>query len=333
MDGTPRLGTATRTFWVRYLIALVAGALLVIPAFAVLVVVLDACGAMPAPLIANDACVDEKLAFMRKNIPPEVNLLVVGSSSAMRNFNSPEAVRFDPTLRPYNAGLCALKLGQSEQVIEWLTRRLHGVRRVLLVVSLEDFGDFPRVTPLSLNVTKADRFVFGDTSRLSFYLQSFNATTLLRNATDVRWKRTDMTRFGSVVFNKFGDAPIQPPRDRRDWYLKFELDNRAFMALGRTARAMDARGVQLAVVESPMDPRWQQEFDRSGALTSLGRRKIREAISGTDAVFLEDRSGLSAADFYDAVHIRASSTPRFTRSVLSQLESSSSEAVRSARAR
>ena len=105
MDGTPRLGTATRTFWVRYLIALVAGALLVIPAFAVLVVVLDACGAMPAPLIANDACVDEKLAFMRKNIPPEVNLLVVGSSSAMRNFNSPEAVRFDPTLRPYNAGL------------------------------------------------------------------------------------------------------------------------------------------------------------------------------------------------------------------------------------
>src|SRR4029079_14423326 len=96
MDGTPRLGTATRTFWVRYLIALVAGALLVIPAFAVLVVVLDACGAMPAPLIATNRCVDEKLALMRRNRPSGINLLVIGSSSALRNFNSPEAIRIHP---------------------------------------------------------------------------------------------------------------------------------------------------------------------------------------------------------------------------------------------
>jgi len=183
-----------------------------------------------------------------------------------------------------------------------------------------DFGDCRPDAPPSLDVTEADRFVFGDTWRLGFYLKSFNATTLLRNSMKQRRKVTDRSWFDSVVTNKFGDAPAQPARDRPEWYEQATLDNQCFTTLHRTARELDSRGIQLAVVESPMDPRWRSEFDRSGEITALMRRKIEDALNGTNAVLIEDHNHFTAANFYDAVHLRASSTPRFTRSVLSQLE-------------
>lgn len=314
-----RFDTAASKPWLRYVIALVAGALLPIPAFAGLMTVLDHRGIMPAPLISNNLCADEKLAYMRENRPTRVNLLVVGSSSAMRHFNSPEAVRMDPALRPYNAGLCAMNLWRSEQVTNWLTYRLPDVRRVLLIASLLEFGDCrPNARP-TLDIASADRFVFGNTPRLSFYLTSFNATTLFRNGLDLRRRRTDTTWFDSVVLNKFGDAPVQPRRDRLEWYLKPNLDDQCFATLRQTARALDARRIQFAVIESPMNPKWREQFDRSGEFTRLTRRRVREALSGTNAVLIEDHNGFSTADFYDAVHMRGSSTPRFTRSVLSQL--------------
>lgn len=311
---------AARKRWMQYLAALAAGALLIIPAFAGFMAVLDYRGAMPPPLLSNNSCVDEKLAFMRENRPSNINLLVVGSSAAMRHFNSPEAIRIDPALRPYNAGLCAINLWRSEQVIDWLTRRAPGVQRVLLVTSSLDFGDCRHDAPPSLDVTEADRFVFGDTWRLGFYLKSFNATTLLRNSLKQRRKRSDRTWFDSVVLNKFGDAPVQPLRNRPEWYVEPKFDDQCFATLRRTARELDSRGIQLAVIESPMDPRWREEFDRSGELTTLMRRRIGDSLKGTHALLIEDQNHFPAADFYDAVHLRASSTPGFTRSVLSQLE-------------
>ena len=315
-----RFDTATRKPWAHYLLALVAGALLIIPAFAGFVAVLDYRGSMAPPLLSNNACVDQKLAFMRDNRPSNVNLLVVGSSAAMRHFNTPEAMRIDRALRPYNAGLCAINLWKSEQVINWLTNRLPGVQRVLLVTSSLDYGDCRPAAPPSLDVTEADSFVFGDTWRLGFYLKSFNATTLLRNSMHQRRKQTDRTWFDAVVLNKFGDAPAQPPRDRPEWYVEPKLNDQCFATLRRTARELDARGIQLAVVESPMDPRWRAEFDRSGEVTALMRRKIEDALSGTNAILIEDHNGFSAPNFYDAVHLRASATPGFTRSVISRLE-------------
>jgi len=315
-----RPGTAARQPWAHYVVALVVGALLTIPMFAGLIVVLDRAGAMPPPLISNNLCVDDKLAFMRRNKPRNVNLLVAGSSSAMRHFNSPAAVRMDPTLRPFNAGFCAINLAQSARVIDWLTPRLPKVRRVLLFASSIEFGDCGFDGKVSLNIADADRFVFSDASRLSFYLEFFNATTLLRNAIGLRRRRTDITLDDAIALNKFGDGPVDPPGDRRAWYLEPSRDSRCFTTLRRTAQELGARGIQFAVVESPMSPKWRQEFDPTGTVTALTRRKIRRALSGTNAVLIEDHSGFSSADFYDATHVRASSTPRFTRSVLSQLE-------------
>lgn len=312
--------TAPKQPWAPYLLALLAGALLIIPVFAGIVAVLDYRQSMAPPLLSNNPCVDRKLAFMRDHRPSNVNLLVAGSSTAMRHFNSPEAIRIDPSLRPYNAGLCAINLWKSEQVTNWLTHRLPGVRRVLLFASSLDYGDCRPSAPPSLNVAEADRFVFGDTWRLGFYLKSFNATILARNSMNERRRRTDRTWFDAVVLNRFGDAPLQPPRDRPEWYVEAKLDERCLTTLHRTARELDSRGIQLAVVESPMDPRWREEFDRSGEHTALMRRRIRDALTGTHAVLIEDHNHFSPGEFYDAVHLRASSTPRFTRSVLSQLE-------------
>jgi len=320
MDATAHLGIAARKPWAYYLIALAAGALFVIPTLAVIMAVLDQFGAMPPPLISNNLCADEKLAFMRINRPSNVNLLVVGSSSAMRHFNSLEAIRIDPRVRPYNAGLCAMNLWRSEQVAKWFTYRLPGVRRVILVASSLEFGDCRSDARPTLNVVDADRFVFGDTWRLSFYLKTFNATTLFRNSINLRRRRTDRTWFDSVVLNKFGDAPVQPRGDRREWYQRPTFSNQCFATLRQTAREMDARGIKFAVSESPMNPAWLREFDQSGDLTRMMRRRIRDALRGTHAVLVEDHNGFTQADFYDAVHMRGSSTPRYTRSLLSQVE-------------
>src|SRR3954468_17612279 len=123
----------------RYFAAVLAGALLFVGGYFGSLLVFAARGRLPPPPIANNVCIDEKLAFLRDHPPASPNLLAIGSSVAWRQFDSATVAAEVPALRPFNGAFCGLRVSQAFFVADWLLDRFDSVRTVVLVASPYDF--------------------------------------------------------------------------------------------------------------------------------------------------------------------------------------------------
>jgi hypothetical protein len=302
----------------RYLLTLLLGGLLALLLLLGLFALLAHQGRLGPPQISNNLCLDEKLGFMRAHPPQDPNLLVVGSSVAWRHFNSPEAVRLDPALRPYNAGLCGTNVAQTRRVTSWLMARLPSVRKVVLIASPRDFADCSPTASSNFDTEAADRFVFERASPVSFYKRYFDPGTLLFNSIGLRSRRSDPTSFESLVINAYGDGPLEPPQARGLFYGEASFDPGCFTALRRLAQVVGGRRVPLTVALTPLHPGWSERFDPNGSSQRLLERGTRNALAGTGARFLTSPA-LPEEAFFDAIHLRWSRTPSFTRGLLSSM--------------
>ena len=308
----------------RYLLALVAGAVTVPALFLLMLALLDPDETRPPPQFSNSLCVDEKLAAMRRSPPQNPDLLVVGSSVAWRHFNSPEAIALQPGLQPYNAGFCGANIKQTEAVVGWMMGRLSSVKEVILIASPVDFEHCNDQTanslfPAGFDITEADTFVFADGSPLLYYLRYFDPMTLWRNGRGLEARRTDITSYGSLVTDKFGDGPIEPPGSRRLLYGAPQFDAACFAGLHRIGMDLRARGISFHVAVTPLHPEWLRLYDQGGQVTATLDTAIREALAGTEGHFIKTRTGIEEAAFFDGIHLRWSYTDEFTRSLLAEV--------------
>jgi hypothetical protein len=281
----------------------------------------------PPPQFSNSICIDEKLASMRLSPPEDPNLLVVGSSVAWRHFNSPEAIKAQPDLIPYNAGFCGANIKQTEEVVDWLTNRLPSVTDVLLIASPIDFQNCNLqqtggLFPPGFNVTEADGFVFEDTSALPYYLRHFDPWTLWQNARGLKARRDDMATYATLMINGFGDGPIEPPDDRRLLYGAPLLDASCYDRLRETALSLQDQGIGFYVTIAPLHPEWQRLYDDTKQVTGTLDTEIRKALVGTEGHMIKTTQYIQRAGFFDGIHFRWSYTGPFTRSLLSQIETS-----------
>jgi len=305
----------------RYLLGLLLGGFLALLLFVALLASLAMRGALPPPQIANSLCLDEKLAWMQEHPPGAPNLLVVGSSVAWRHFNSAEAVRANPALRPYNAGLCGISIGQTEKVVASLLKRLNTVHQMVLIASPVDFSDCSSANPANFDMEAADRFVFQRSPAYHFYLRYFDPGTLLMNSFNLRAERSDSTSFDSLVINSFGDGPLDPPRPRKLLYGEAQFDPRCFSALQRIAKLTQRQGVSLFVSLTPLNPRWVDQFDKNGLVQQQLRQQAKAALAGTGATLVLPPK-LPERAFFDAIHLRWRYTGIFTRMLVAHAQPS-----------
>jgi hypothetical protein len=304
----------------RYVLATVIGALATLGLMVGAMAALDAKGALPPPQFSNSLCMDEKLNAMREDPPSDVDLLVVGSSVAWRHFNSPAAIAQRPSLKPYNAGFCGARIDQTEQVVTWLTTRLPDARHVLLIASPIDFEGCSESGASEFNVKDADSFVFGGAWPPYYYARYFDPVTLARNAPKVRWLRRDQTAFNSLVQNRFGDGPIDPPRSRGLFYkLPSTPDASCFASLTRIARRLRQDGKTLDVVMTPLHPDWVgHDPARAHTIAALEAR-ARAALEGVGGHVLAVPHHPDRSAFFDAIHLRSTHTGDLTRKLISEV--------------
>lgn len=303
----------------RYVAALLGGALLLIAVLAGLLTLLDRSGLLPPPQFANSLCLDEKLLFMRDNPPHDINLLVVGSSEAWRSFNSHEAIRFDPSLRPYNAGFCGENITQSAAVISWLVTRTPSTERVLLILAPSDLEGCSTPSHSSFNLQDVDEFVFERRPKLQYYMKYFDANTMVRNAIGLSRYRRETKSFGSLYIDRFGDGPLDPDSSRGLYYGAPKIDKQCFGGVNRIARLLARRNVKLFVAAAPTNPAWRKRYDPEASILSSVDREILNALDGSNAAFIK-ADELPETAFFDAYHVRWSSTPEFTRSLLKKMD-------------
>lgn len=299
--------------WCRYLGAVVGGLLAALSVFVSIFALLEATDRLPPPPIANNLCLDEKLAFMRDNPPENPNLLVVGSSVAWRHIDSGVLADRLPGTRPFNGGLCGLNIAQTEAVTPWLLSRMPAVENVVFLASTEDFEICERLPRTTFDIGDADRFVFQRSWRWGFYFRYFDPVSLVRNAVSIRRMRSAMDK-ESLVMNKYGDSPMHGEFRGLIYDGIQQFDGTCFQALRTMAQDLQSAGLHLTVVNTPLYPRWSELYDRDGALRAELNARIGQALKGTGAHHWNgDAEFVRGPDvFLDAIHLRWSAAQEFT---------------------
>lgn len=307
---------APRRYMRRYLLAMLAGAMLTAAFMGGIAAFLHSRNALPPPQISNSLCIDEKLRIMREQPPQSPNLLVIGSSVAWRHFNSSAAMAANASIRPYNAGLCGQSLAQTAQTAQWLLSRLPSVRHVMLLASPVDFQNCSDGAN-TLNYADADGYVFGRKRAWRYYLRYFDPLTFLRNAYGLRSRRVNPNRFEALVIDRFGDGPMEPPQTRGMHYRELgPFDRSCLSSLSYLAQLTRGRDINMDVVLTPVSPEWIRTYDSQGLVLGQLHDAVGRTAKSSGARFVDMRDAFKQQHFVDAIHLRWSATARFTRAIL-----------------
>lgn len=275
--------------------------------FAGLILGLRVTGHLPPPAFSNSLCADEKLAFMREHPVQAPNLLVVGSSVAWRHFDGQTVADQAPGVRPLNGAFCGLHANQAVYVANWLLDRELTVQQVLMIVDPLDFAGCSSVAAAVFDRGDADAYVYGQGSAWLPYMRYFTPGSLLRNARTVKAQRAGLVEFDPLIFNRYGDGPLQTRNSRELLYGQPEaLDPTCFAALDSLAQRLKREGRQLTVVATPLHPQWKAGHDSQGRLLAEFDGALRQTLDRSGAKFWNaDRDyAVGESAFVDAIHLR-----------------------------
>lgn len=309
----------------RYLLAMLAGMAGSFVLFIAVLIALDSTGHLPPPAFANSQCTDEKLNFLRDHQIKSPNLLIVGSSVAWRHIDGETLVNALPGVRPLNAGFCALTVNQSVFVADWMLDRYPNVEDVLMVVSPQDLTRCKTMRAEVFSRTDADRFVFEDALRWSYYFKYFDLVSLARSASTIKARRAGQTDFEDLVMTRFGDGPLDTTLTRDLGYEERDPhDPTCFDALKTLVTRLKRDGKTLSIVTTPIHPEWIRQNNARPAFVSdtnasLSAFTAKEGIpfwnAATEWVTPKE-------SFVDAIHLRWSVAGKFTAAVARHLEAS-----------
>jgi len=289
--------------------------------FASLILGLRVTGNLPPPAFSNSLCADEKLGFMREHPVPAPNVLVIGSSVAWRHFDGQTVAERAPRVRPLNGAFCGLHANQSVYVANWLLDRETTVEQVLMIVDPLDFAGCSTVATAVFDRRDADAYVYGQGSAWLPYM---------RNARTVKAQRAGQVEFDPLVFNRYGDGPLDTQNSRELLYGQPEpLDPTCFAALDSLAQRLKREGRPLTVVATPLHPQWKAEHESRGRLVAEFDSRLRQTLAHSGAQFwnADTDHRISETAFVDAIHLRWSAAQALSVDIAARLAPASEMAV------
>ncbi len=306
----------------RYLLSLFAGLFGALTLFCLALLGLDRTGNLPPPAFSNNLCVDEKLSFMRDNPIQSPNLLVIGSSVAWRHVDGNVLAQALPEVRPMNGAFCGLFANQATYVGHWLLDREPSIRSVVMIADPQDFAGCWKVPTAVFNREHVDPYVYQDASRWNYYMRYFSPKSLARNALTVKAQRAGKIEWDPLVFNRFGDGPLETSNTRELMYGRPDpLDRNCFEALREMSERLEREGRQLMVVSTPLHPQWKEKYDPDGTFLADFDKHILDSLSATGGTYWNADKDWStpASSFVDAVHLRWSAAQQFSAALAEQM--------------
>lgn len=302
-----------------YLTALALGTLMALGAFYLGLGALHVTGNLPPPGFSNSLCVDDKLRFMREHPAQRPDLLIVGSSIALRNFDAEALVTEQVASQPLNGGFCGLRAHQVAYVAGWILDRHATTEHVLFPTVPQDFARCNTERTAVFDRGDAEGYVSRAASPWSFYLKYFSPLSLTRNARKIKQLRTDRLDLDTLVFDRYAAAPKDTPRNRPTlaYGSPERLEDECFDALRSLGRKLQADGRQFTVVLAPIHPAWKAKEDPDGEFMDDFRKRLRSVVSEVNGSFWDaDRQWNPGPQaFTDAVHLRWSGAREFSGNV------------------
>jgi hypothetical protein len=292
---------------VRYLAVVAATIVIVAAAFAGVLWGLEASRLRPPPAFSNSYCLDAKLEFLRQNPPIDPTHLIVGSSIGWRNIDANAIVEQHPDVRPLNGAFCGLSINQSAFATRFFLQRFPTITDVLLVVDPFDMSSCRSNRTAMFDAADVSGYLAG-ADDLSFYFKYFDLFSLFVNAIGAK-----------EVFTRYGDGPLDTDESRSLVYGPApNIQSECLAALTGLAEDVEKSGKRLIVVSMPLLGDWSEKYDRDLKARAQLANAIRRALNGKPAVFWDGWSEITVppAHYLDAVHLRWSAVPNFTRQLV-----------------
>jgi len=161
-------------------------------------------------------------------------------------------------------------------------------------------------------------------------MRYFTPGSLLRNARTVKAQRAGQVEFDPLVFNRYGDGPLDTANSRGLLYGQPEpLDPTCFAALDSLAQRLAREGRQLTVVATPLHPQWKADHDSQGRLLAQFDSALRLTLERNGAQFwnADTDHRMSPSAFVDAIHLRWSAAQALSIDLAARLAPASEMAV------
>jgi hypothetical protein len=148
----------------------------------------------------------------------------------------------------------------------------------------------------------------------------FEKRPFVRNASAVKAMRSGTNDLNRLMFNRYGDGPIDSAQSRDLTYGPItNLKQECFVALRDLTRHLSDHEIQTTLVLTPINPQWLSMFDPDRRVLNEVRSRLSEALQKSDVRVWDasENKLFSELDFTDAVHMRWSAVRRFMTAMAS----------------
>jgi len=260
--------------------------------------ILKSQGLLPAPPLVATACIDEKLAFLRKQDLGEMTFMAVGSSATWRNLDM-TPFQTDDT-RAINAAPCYLYVHETAYFTKLLLDISPSVDTVLVVLAPRDFDACPASQAAFMNTWLAKQYIARRVPYWLPYLVNPRISYLITEAQTRTKSNRGLNPQSSLEMDAYGSSLMLGPAP---WRPKPIIDAECFDVLRGLSVFLDEADIKFIVATIPVMPEWRDQFDRDGLIYKAWTQDIRQNLVG-DAMFL-DGSDIDWGDeaFADPVHL------------------------------
>jgi hypothetical protein len=301
----------------RYLAAFAAALILCFLGFYLLLGVLASIGRLPPPPVSGTWCIDEKLAWLKKQHDRlQSGVIAVGSSVTWRDLDfsalSEESRRASGGI--INSAPCFLLISQTRFFTAFLLDHQPMTHTVLTIVAANDFENCSTTPKAFFDPKIAAELLYRGSSGFWLYYRNFRPTSFLRDVRLILQRRSR-----EIVFDEFGAGPLttEGPILQHGLMRPFKPEVACFDELRGMANDLGDRGIQFIVVTFPIMPRWAEDYDPAGEMRTAFLSNVRTAVLGTDAILVDAATSyrLPTEAFTDPAHLQWRETGRFTRFV------------------
>ena len=280
---------------------------------------------MPAPAISSLVHLDEKLRFIRQRPDLKPTLLAVGSSITWRQLDGSEFANVAGGAdRFLNGATAHLRIHQSRAMANFLLDHYKSVDTLLVMVSLPDFEDCRSEPAHLFQPEDAARYAFGNWPAAYFYFHYVSPMRYVRGAMNLAERRTPVT--GDLYLDIYGSGPLNVPEamERGLRYPAIDTDVACREALGEFVREMDARGIRMLLVFSPVHPDYRARHPRSmeqlADVVRFARHEVTTRQLDVGVLNLTRDAAFESKDFFDAFHLEWAAPRRRSADIAGAME-------------
>lgn len=289
-------------------------------------VILDRTGYLPPPPFAKSISFDAKAVWLRDHarLREPIDLLALGSSMTLNNFNSQTVFDALPGQHYVNGSSWGLKMRHIDQLFRFLNER-DRISTLVVCSSIVDFRTDEDEIPVQVPHAGLLAYYLDDGSKALCELLLFSGRYFVGNMKKMRFLTERNDDYQSLRFDRGGGVPFASRGfaiDSSRWEGKFlehvVIDERNYTALHDLARYCRARGIGMVLCTTPAR-RQALSYLPAGVLAGHMAR-LRTMASADNFLLLEaDNNHFDDAMFVDWGHLNEVGAKRYTATMLDSM--------------